>query len=185
MSIFDNVNTRSGKPPVKKKIVQEKKKKPAAKKEKPPEKQKPEKKKPKENIVDINSRVGEYRAPLSKSEKDMAALIEESQRANLEEQILKNEKIRYQNEQERLKLMKNAGELIEFSLAEFLFTGYIEKLNTDILGMMKRLEPILTNLIKESDTKGVIKRVNKEIRSILIDVKKSQSDDVRKWKRER
>lgn len=129
-------------------------------------------------------RAGRYHLPETEDEKDLARLIQKSTRAKLEEQILKNEQIRYKNEQEKIKLLKGAGELIEYSLADFLFIGYMEKASSDLLGMMKRLEPIIINLVKEGDCKGIIKRVNKDIKAILIEVKKSQAEDVRKWRRD-
>jgi len=74
-------------------------------------------------------------------------------------------------------------QIAEFEFMNFLYFGYMEKVNTDCLGMMKRLEPILINLVKEGDCRGIIKRVNKELKSIFIEIKKSQSVDIKNWEK--
>ena len=111
-------------------------------------------------------------------------LIARSKIALLEEQILKNDGVRYLNEQKKIKLKKEAGELIEFKLAEFLFLGHIEKLTVEILGLCKKIEPMLDNLVKKGDTKGVIELFNRHFENILTEVKKAQSDDLRDWEAE-
>ena len=115
------------------------------------------------------------------SQDSMNRLIGRAQIAQLEEQILKNDGVRYLNEQKKIKLKKEAGELIEFKLAEFLFLGHIEKLTVEILGLCKKIEPMLDNLVKKGDTKGVIELFNRHFENILTEVKKAQSDDLRDW----
>ncbi len=122
---------------------------------------------------------------LGAEEKELAELIKQSNRANLEEQILKNDIARYKIEQEKIKLKKEAGDVIEFDLASFLFFGYMEKVNIDLLGLCKKIEPIIDNLVKEKDTRGILKRLNREFEIILKEVIKAQAEDVEQWEKER
>ena len=115
---------------------------------------------------------------------ELADLRRESNKAKLLEPILKNEKLSYINEQQKLSLLKESGKVMETSFGEFLYFGYMEKLNIDILMMLKKLKPKIDNLVKERDTDGVIKVLKKEYKSILDTVKKSQEKDVKAWKKE-
>ena len=112
-------------------------------------------------------------------------LIARSKIALLEEQILKNDGVRYLNEQKKIKLKREAGELIDFKLAEFLYLGYMEKTNIELLGLCKKIEPMIDNLVKKGDTKGVIDLFNRNFENILTEVKKAQADDLEAWQEER
>ena len=116
---------------------------------------------------------------------ELKSLAKAAYRADLEEQVLKNELHRFKIEQEKLKLKKEAGQLIEMSLANFIFLGYMEKMNIELLGLCKKIEPIIINMAKEKDGKGILKRFNREFQNIIVGVKKSQSDDLEEWREER
>lgn len=115
---------------------------------------------------------------------DIDDLINQATIAKWEEQILKNEGQRYKNEQQKMRLKIAAGELIEFKLAEFLFFGYMEKLNIELLGLCKKIEPMVDNLVKEGKTKDILKLFNRHFGNILGEVKKAQGDDVKEWQEE-
>lgn len=123
--------------------------------------------------------------PLGLTGDELHDLIRRSQIAGLEEQIIKNEIARAKAELEKMKLKREAGELIEFKLAEFLFLGYLEKLNVELLSLTKKLEPIIDNLVKERDTRGVLKRFSREFENIINEVKKAQEKDLQEWDEER
>lgn len=158
-----------------------KKKAPAKKKDapKPKPKQKPKpappKPEPKKEYTPRN--------PVAKDDQKIRGLTVRAQEAQLMEQIHKADLAGYKVEKEKVGLEVQAGHLMETSLAEFIFLSYMEKANTDLLGMMKRLEPIVVNLVKEGDHKKLMKRIDKEIQSILVDIKKNQKHDVISWRR--
>lgn len=114
---------------------------------------------------------------------EKSALFKRAADAQLMEQIHKADLAGYKVEKEKVALETLAGHLIETDFAEFLFLSYLEKANVDLLGMMKRLEPIIVNLVKEGDHKKLMRRIDKEIQSILIDIKKNQKKDALSWKR--
>jgi hypothetical protein len=124
-------------------------------------------------------------ASLGLSSKELHELVQKSQIATLEEQIIKNDISRAKAEQEKMKLKRQAGELIERRLAEFLYFGHIEKLYIEILTLTKKLEPIIDNLVKERDTRGVVKRLDRELQNILAEVRKAQEKDLEEWEEER
>ena len=118
-------------------------------------------------------------------EQHIQELIEKSQIANLEEQILKNENIRFKNEQEKIKLKKSAGDIAEIPFIEFMYFGYMEKINIELLALNKKIRPIIENLVKDGDYTGVSKRYQRELESILRNVKASQKSDLEKWENEK
>ena len=88
-----------------------------------------------------------------------------------------------QVEKEQIQLDKEAGNLMETEMGEFLFFGYVDKLNVDITSLPKKLKPRIDLLVKDGDTGGVIREIKKELKTILESVKKAQSADMRKWRR--
>ena len=119
------------------------------------------------------------------AQKDIEELVKESQIANLEEQILKNKKVRLQNEQEEIKLRKSCKDIAEIRLVEFLYLGYMEKMNIELLALNKKIGPIIDNLIKEKDSEGVKKRYQREFESMLRNIKAAQKADLEKWENEK
>jgi len=122
-------------------------------------------------------------SPDTEDEKKYKKLVKKAAEAKLQGEINKTTISDLKIEQEKMELKKKAGQIAEFEFMNFLYFGYMEKVNTDCLGMMKRLEPILINLVKEGDCRGIIKRVNKELKSIFIEIKKSQSVDIKNWEK--
>jgi len=115
---------------------------------------------------------------------ELQVLARRSYRADLEAQILKNESQSYENELKKTKLQKENGNLIELSLAKYLFTGYMEKLNIELLGLSKKIFPMIDNMVKEKDSKGIVKRYDREFQNILVGIRKAQSDDLEEWTEE-
>lgn len=140
------------------------------------EKKKTSKKAPEISLLDIKD-------PETKAK--MEQLHIESAMAKLRDPILKAENLSYKIEQEKLKLEKEAGNLIDFELAEYLFFGYIERANTEILRLTHKIKPIIINLCNENKPEAIIKRFNRELEAILIEIKDSQKIDVKQWRADR
>jgi hypothetical protein len=118
------------------------------------------------------------------SEKDLDELVKASQIANLEEQVLKNDGIRYTNETKKIELEKKAKNIIDLSLAEFLYFGYMEKIGIEILMMTKKLRDKIEVKVQDNDAAGILKLIDREHETILREVKKAQVDDLEKWRRD-
>jgi len=93
-------------------------------------------------------------------------------------------------EQEILKVAKEAGQLIEFELADFLFFGYIERMNRELLGFPARIKNettlMIQDAIKEKLDPGevaerIIKIIVREFEAIIRETKKDQKRDVQEW----
>lgn len=120
--------------------------------------------------------------PVSSSYQD---LVDQAREAELKQEIYKADQLAYKIEQERLKLEKESGKLIEYSLAEFLFIGFMEKTNLQMLGMIKKLEPDLINLCRENEPQELLRLLTTNIESVVIDIKNQQKKDVENWERDR
>ncbi|MCP4393490.1 MAG: hypothetical protein GY804_04380, partial [Alphaproteobacteria bacterium] len=114
---------------------------------------------------------------------DMAELTTKAQKAELMKPIQTEELNRFKIEKEKLDLLKKAGDLQETKFAEFLYYGYIEKIQQDIISMTKKLRPKIESEVQEGNTLNVVKLIEKEIKSILISIQKSQKRDVKEWRK--
>lgn len=108
----------------------------------------------------------------------------ESKKAKMAQEVEKYRKLKLENEQLEIALRRSAGELIEYAAAEFLFTGYLEKMNIQLLSAPKKLEPVIDNLVKDGNTKGILKRLIREFENMIKEVKRAQKDDIEKWAEE-
>lgn len=117
--------------------------------------------------------------------KNIDDLVSQSQIANLEEQILKNENIRFKNEQEKIKLKKSCNDIMETRLADFLYFGYIEKMNIELLSLNKKIGSIIDNLVNDGDSDGVKKRYQREFESMIKNIIALQKSDLQKWENEK
>jgi hypothetical protein len=168
---------KAGRPPGSKKNTD---KKPVVKKDKKVKTVKPGKEK-KTPVTPELEPADTFEKPKTKDQIEFDKLYHKAARAKLVGEIQKTEIQKFKLEQEKMELKKKAGQIAEFSFMDFLYFGYMEKINLDLLGMMKRLEPLLINRVKEQDHKGIIKLVDKEINSILVEIKKSQAKDLKNW----
>ena len=107
------------------------------------------------------------------------------QKANLEEarieRQLKNEMMGYKRDSERLEMQKKAGNVIDFDLAAFLFFGYMERMNVELLNLKNKIAPMIENLVKEGDFDGVLNRYHKEHQKIVKAIMKAQAKDSKDW----
>lgn len=112
-------------------------------------------------------------------------LREKSNKAKLLEPILKAESMQHKIEMNKLELQKEAGNLIEYQLAEFLFNGYLEKMNIEMLKLPDKVDPIIRNYTKENKPDEIIKLFKRELETILVEIKRAQKEDVKKWREEK
>ena len=115
---------------------------------------------------------------------DFADLIDKSRIAELKQEILKAEQLEYKNEREKIKLMQESQELVKFDLAEFLFFGFMEKTNNEILRLLRKIEPVIKDLCQENQPIELINRLTHDLEAIIKDIKKQQKQTVKKWKSE-
>ena len=112
-------------------------------------------------------------------------LRQKSNKAKLLEPILKAESMQHKIEMNKLELQKEAGNLIEYQLAEFLFNGYLEKMNIEVLKLPDKVDPIIRNYCKENKPNEIIKLFKRELETILVEIKRAQKEDVKKWREEK
>lgn len=129
-------------------------------------------------------------ADASDSVKSLAAA---SAQAQLEIHIQKVELNKYKIEQEKLALKKEAANLIEWDLCEFLFTGYMERINRELLAFPKRISKNVELAIQDAAQTGqtpeavaaiVAKLITRETETIIREVKAAQKAEVEAWKSE-
>lgn len=121
------------------------------------------------------------------------SLAAASAQAQLEIHIQKVELNKYKIEQEKLALKKEAANLIEWDLCEFLFTGYMERINRELLAFPKRISKNIELAIQDAaQTKQtpeavaaiVAKLITRETETIIREVKAAQKAEVEAWKSE-
>lgn len=113
---------------------------------------------------------------------DLVVLIKERMTLEkLAEDIISK---RTSNQQAKRKLHKEDFTLIEWQLAMYLFFGYFEKFNNELLKLSDKLETPVRNMTAEGDADGILKRYQREHESLLKEVKKSQALDLKNWKKE-
>lgn len=126
--------------------------------------------------------------------KSLVDLRIESQKAELELPIQKSELNRYKIEQERIELDKNSRKLIETSLADYLFTGYLSRVNREVLNIPKRISKEVELEIQAGVhgkiapgiiTKKIVKLFTREHEAILRNVIDQQKKEVEKWENEK
>lgn len=122
------------------------------------------------------------------------SLAAASAQAQLEIHIQKVELNKYKIEQEKLALKKEAANLIEWDLCEFLFTGYMERINRELLAFPKRISKNVELAIHDGAQTGktpeataavICKLITRETETILREVKAAQKVEVETWKQER
>lgn len=121
--------------------------------------------------------------------------------ANLQIQKLQEEirKKQLENETLFLKLRKESGNVIDFGLAEYMFSGYLEKINLEKLRFPGKIEPaiegVITDLMRSIKTgaehksskevaRQITKLIIREEETIIRETKKAQADDIKSWREE-
>jgi len=87
--------------------------------------------------------------PSPEYDPEYLALEKRSNEARLLEPIKKNEEKDLNIQRKKTLLMREAGDLVEAASASFLWIGYMEKTNLEILRAPKKIQPIIENLIKD------------------------------------
>lgn len=105
--------------------------------------------------------------------------------AKMQQEIYKAELAAYKVEKESMEVKKAAGDIMQTDFGEFLFFGYMERCNLDLLRLMKRIEPMIENMVNDKNTRGIVKRINSEITNILKGIQKQQAEDAKNWRREK
>ena len=107
--------------------------------------------------------------------------------------IQKFELNKFKLEKEKLDLEKEARQLIQFELAQYLFTGYLERINREALHFPKRVQKEINLIIQgglyaghnsEKTTDKIIKIISRELEAILRDIIKEQKKDLLNWEDE-
>lgn len=133
------------------------------------------------------------KSELSKMETGLKSLQIKSLEAKLHLPIQKAELNRYKIEQERLVLEKESRHLIEMPLAEYLYTGYMERVNREILNIPKRISKeiemeiqagIHGNIEPAKTRKKIVKLITREHEAILRDVVTTQKKELAEWESE-
>lgn len=124
-------------------------------------------------------------------EDDIETLKVQAVRAKYSQEIQKYDLNNIALEKKRIELKLQAGDIVETTLAEFIFIGYLEKLNRELLAMPKRIirevglivkDGIYTKEDEKTITTKMMKVVDREIEVILRDVKKQQKKDITNWR---
>lgn len=118
-------------------------------------------------------------------DEDIEELSKASYIANLKEQVLKNDGIHFQNEIKKMSLLKSAKNVISVDYAEFVYFGYMEKINVELLMMTKKLKSKIEARMKEHDLSGILRLIDREHETIIRETKKNQAEDAEKWRAEK
>ncbi|MCP4393218.1 MAG: hypothetical protein GY804_02970, partial [Alphaproteobacteria bacterium] len=144
-------------------------------KEKPnPKKKAPAKKKIKtglseetreKTIAIINQNEGTEEKPVvhfNSDDMDIEELTDKASKAMLMKHIQLEELQKFKIEQEKIKLLTTSKDLVQVPFAEFLYYGYIEKCNIDMLAMCRKLKPKIISAVNEKDVVTVVNLINRE-----------------------
>jgi hypothetical protein len=108
---------------------------------------------------------------------DIADLKQMKLEAEVQEKKIKNE-ILY------LTMQKQSGNIIDFSLAQYLFFSYMEKANIDFYRAARKNEAIIANFVKEGKVREIIQVVENECTAILKEIEKKQKEALDRWNEE-
>lgn len=85
-------------------------------------------------------------------------------------------------ENERVNFLKNAGRVAELSFMDFLYFGYMEKCNLDLIRMVKKLNHRWKPLLDKETLDKITDMLSKEVSYVLRGVKEKQKEEVESWK---
>lgn len=122
-------------------------------------------------------------------------LQELSIQADLSQPIIKLRLQKYKIEAEKLQLERNAGNLISRELSEFLYTGYLDRLNREMLQYANKIEANVELLLNEmqmklkageevdshEESKKVTLMIRNETEEIIREVKNAQKKNLKEW----
>lgn len=116
-----------------------------------------------------------------------------SAKAQLEIPIHKAMLNRYKIEKEKLQIEKDSKTVIEFGTAEYLYLGYLDRVNMELLNISKRISKkieleiqggIHGELEPSKIASKILKLITREHEAILRDVVKEQKNDLQSWQEE-
>ena len=102
---------------------------------------------------------------------DMAARMA---RAKVEKAELETAKLKWEIRRKKIQAEKETKDLVEFSFAEYYFFSYLEKVNSSMLRLPKKLKPQIVNYCLEKDPEGLLKYLQVEIETTLREAKLQQ-----------
>lgn len=85
-------------------------------------------------------------------------------------------------ENEKLTFLKNAGKVADVKFMDFLYFGYMEKANLDLMKMVKKIRVLYEPLVPVKVLKECIDILSDEISYVLKSIKKKQAEEVKNWK---
>lgn len=143
-----------------------------------------------------------------------AKLAEASRKAKLEKPIIENALTHYKTEQAKLKLEGDAGRVVPYDLVDFMWLGYLDRINQQHLLYPKKFEPDIDKMLQSKLLRSpLIHSIeNEEVKEAVIDflqklptreisreivnmnvkemqeiirlIKKEQASDVLEWKKD-
>lgn len=113
------------------------------------------------------------------------ALKQKSTHAQLYKHIQVEELNHLKIENERVEFLKSAGRVAEFSFMDFLYFGYMEKSNLDMIKMIRKLKHRWTPLMNEELLTRLIDMLTKEVSNVIRGVKEKQKEEIENWKNDR
>ena len=92
----------------------------------------------------------------------------------VEKSELEISKLRWEVMRKKIQVERETKDLIEFSFAEYYFFSYLDKVNSSMLRLVKKLRPQLENYCIEQDSEGMLKYLQEEIEITLREAKRQQ-----------
>lgn len=115
---------------------------------------------------------------------EMLKLEMKSRKAKALHPVLRNRALHAKLKEQEILLKIKLGDLIDFKTAEYLFFGYMEKINLELMSLTKKIKPIIDSFVNEKNSDGLITHLLIEYKSILHNVKENQAKDVQSWRKE-
>ena len=129
------------------------------------------------------------------SVEDTKTLERASLQADLSQPIVKLRLEKYKIEVAKLNLEKQAGNLIPRALAEYLYTGYLDRLNRELLQYRNKMEVqfehVLSDLIIQvrsgeeivpvTYAKKMTKLIERETEELIRNIKSAQLSELKQW----
>jgi len=84
-------------------------------------------------------------------------------------------------ESEKLKLQIAQKDVVYTDFAKFAFYGYWKRINTELLGMRRRIGEQVKKMVQAEDAKGVLDLMDAEHEEILREVMMQHKQDLEKY----
>jgi len=110
--------------------------------------------------------------------KDLIGLTEDAVRADLEKKIADAQAAQYRAENEKIKLQVAQKDVVYTDFAKFAFWGYWSRINTELIGMRRRIGERIKNMVQAGDAKGVLDLIDAEHDEIIREVMAQHKQDL-------